>query len=465
MNKSPQRIDDGKAKLLTPTIGIEGSPLKNLLKTSLPAVVDLASQTIMWTVEAILIGQISAASFAGVGMAIQVIVVFMTILLTFVVGSSLIINRNIGAGDAFGANHIFGQAMMIGVLISIALAFFWYFGATQIFKLIREGGQEAESAGVVYLKTIAVFAPFIVTNFIAIGIIRGVGDTKFSMIINLGLNTLNFILAPMLIFGWFGLPRLEVQGAALAAGISHTAGFLGTFYLVRSNKTTLFLSFRELTTPNLETFKRLFKAGLPTTVEQLVWSAGQLVVTSYAALLGVTILAAHQVFMRIQAILSMFYMGFGMGAMTLMGKNLGAAQSKLAERTAEISGWVMYTVVMVVVVILTGFSGLIMRVFTSDPEVIRVGSFVIKVFALVQIPKALNNVLMGNLRGAGDLQWLMWLGIAGVFILEIGFNWVAAFVIKWSLLGLWLVHMFDETSRLAANYWRFKRGNWKFLHV
>ena len=49
------------------------SPLKDILKTSLPAVVDLASQTIMWTIEAILIGQISAAAFAGVGMAIQII--------------------------------------------------------------------------------------------------------------------------------------------------------------------------------------------------------------------------------------------------------------------------------------------------------------------------------------------------------------------------------------------------------
>ena len=46
----------------------KGSPLKDILKTSLPAVVDLSSQTVMWTIEAILIGQISAAAFAGVGM-------------------------------------------------------------------------------------------------------------------------------------------------------------------------------------------------------------------------------------------------------------------------------------------------------------------------------------------------------------------------------------------------------------
>jgi Na+-driven multidrug efflux pump len=62
------------------------SALKNILKTSLPAVVDLSSQTIMWTIEAILIGKLSIAAFAGVGMAIQVTIVFFTILLTFAPG-------------------------------------------------------------------------------------------------------------------------------------------------------------------------------------------------------------------------------------------------------------------------------------------------------------------------------------------------------------------------------------------
>lgn len=443
----------------------EASPLANLLKTSLPAVVDLASQTITWTIESIFIGRLSAAAFGGFGMAIQVIVLCMTVLLTFVVGSSLIINRNLGAGERREANHIFGQTMIIGSMIAIGLALFWFFGATQIFKLIKEGGQEAEHAGVIYLRTIAVFSPFIITNFIALGVIRGIGETKFSMMINLGLNAVNLVLSPLLIFGWLGLPRLGVQGAAVAAGISHTLGFVATYNLLRSRKSILFLSLREMAQPNLATLKRLFKAGFPTTIEQLVWAFGQLVVTSFVAVLGIHLLAAHQAFMRIQAILSMFYMGFGLGAMTLMGRNLGAERQQLAERTAEVSGWVMYAFVMVVVLLLFVFSRPILSIFTADPTVIQVGLFPLKVFALTQLPKAVNGVLMGNLRGAGDLKWLMWLSIAAVFALEIGANIVVAFWLGWGLWGLWLVHMSDETIRFAANFWRFNRGKWKFLHL
>lgn len=447
------------------------SPLKNLLKTSLPAVIDLSSQTVMWTIEAILIGRISAAAFGGVGMAIQVVLVMVTLLLTFVVGASLIINRSLGADEVHEANHIFSQTVLIGFVFSLFLALFWYFGATQIFKLIKEAGaDDAERAGVVYLKTLAVFAPFFVTNFIALGVVRGVGDTKLSMMVNVGLNSLNLVLAPFLIYGHWFFPRLEVQGAALAAGIAHTCGFAATVYLLRSGKSTLRLSLREFARPNWPTIKRLFKTGLPTTVEQLVWAFGQLVVTSYIALLGVTLLAAHQVLTRVQAILSMLYMGFGMGAMTLMGKNLGAAKRSLAQRTAEISSWVMYAAVMLILLALFLFSEFIMRVFTTDANVIAIGKFALLVFAITQVPKALNNVLSGNLRGAGDLQWLMWLVIAGVFVLEIGFNSIVAFAIPWpepwwALMGVWFVQMLDESLRMAANYWRFRGGKWKFLNL
>jgi putative MATE family efflux protein len=442
------------------------SPLKSILKTSLPAVVDLSSQTIMWTIEAIFIGQLGAAAFAGVGMAIQVIILFMTVLLTFVVGSSLIITRYLGAGSRWEANHILAQALMIGIVMAFALALFWYFGATHIFTLIQEEDDTgAGLAGVTYLKTVAMFAPFIITNFIALGIVRGAGDTKYSMMINVGVNTLNLVLAPALIFGWLGVPRLNVQGAALALGISHSIGFLATAWLLRSRKSVLFLSFRELATPNIETFKRLFRAGLPTTIEQLVWAFGQVVISGYAAVLGVTILAAHQAFMRIQAVLSMFYMGFGIGAMTLMGKNLGADRRRLAEMTARMTGRVAFVFVMSVVLVLFVFSGHIMSVFTNDAKVIELGAFVLRVFALVQIPKAVNGVFMGNLRGAGDLTWLMWLSVMSVIVLEIGLNWFIVFAFNLSLIGLWTVQLCDESLRLGLNYWRFRGGKWKFLHI
>ncbi|MBN2354948.1 MATE family efflux transporter [candidate division KSB1 bacterium] len=438
------------------------TPIKTILKTSLPAVIDLSSQTFMWTIEAIFIGKLSAAAFAGVGMAIQVILVFFSVLLTFVVGASLIINRHLGARDFDKANHIFAQAMMMGIIMAVVFALIWYSGAIHLFKIIKEGESSlAEMAGVTYIRTVALFAPLLITNFVAVGILRAIGDTKYSMTVNVLVNSINLMLCPTLIFGLFGMPELGVKGAALAVGIAHSIGFCVTFYLLRSRKVSLYLNFRELTTPKWESFKQLFRSGYPTTIEQMTWAVGQLVVTSYAAGIGVIVLSTHTVFVRIQSILSMVYMGFSLAAMSIMGKNLGAAENALAYKMARTAHRVMAGFVIGIVAIMVLFSKALIYVFTTDKQVLALGSMAIYIFAFAQIPKALNNVLSGNLRGVGDLKWLMWITIVFVVLFEMGLNWVSAFILGWGIYGIWGIQSLDETLRFGLNYLRFAGGSWR----
>mgnify|MGYP006290467833 CR=1 FL=1 len=434
---------------------------KSFVKTSLPAAVDLSSQSFMWIVEAILVGKLSAAALAGHGMAIQVVVVFFAVLLTFVVGAGLIINNHLGANRRQEANHIFGQAMIMGIILAVLFCLIWHFGAVHIFKLIKEGSSSsAQAAGESYLKILSYF-PFIMINFVATGIIRATGDTRHSMTVNLFINGLNICLSPCLIFGWFAFPKLGVPGAALAAGISHTLGFVLTFYYLRNARVSVQLSFRELMRPRLESFKYLFLKGFPTTMEQAGWAFGQLVVMGYVGSIGVIHLSTHTIFMRLQNILSMFYMGFSLAAMSHMGKHLGAKDRELAEHTAHVAHRAMILFVVVIVALMLLSSRFIIKVFTTNPETVAMGSGVIFIFALAQIPKALNNVISGNLRGADDLHWLMFSVMAFVLVFEIGFNYIAAFVFGWGLWGVWSVQTADESIRVGLNYIRFLKGKWR----
>ena len=50
-------------------------------------------------------------------------------------------------------------------------------------------------------------------------------------------------------------------------------------------------------------------------------------------------------------------------------------------------------------------------------------------------------------------------------LMETGATYFFAFPLGLSLLGLWLVQGIDETSRLTLNYFRFKKGRWKFIKI
>lgn len=432
----------------------------------------------MWLIEAVLVGRLSAAALAGVGFALQIILLTCTVLLTFVMGAIILINRHLGSKDRWEANHILGQTLMAGLIISAVIGLIWYFGAPLIFRIIREKdilGNLTPSpsfsgmdSGVQYLKIISLFTPVILTNFMAISIIRGTGDTHVSMIINVTMNAANLILAPIFIYGLFGIPRMEVKGAALAVGCAHTLGFSMTLLYLRRATSTIFLSFKELTTPKWDSFKQLFKMGLPTTVEQLVWSVGQFIVMGYVALMGITELAIHNVFLRLQGVLSMFYLGFGLTAMTHVGKNLGANEHSQAERSGKMTHRTTLVFVLFVVVVMIVFATPLLHLFIRKEDAI-IADYRFKtlfiVFSLVQIPKAMNTVIVGSLRGAGDIRWIMWINIVGVLVLEIGLNWIGSFILYFGLLGIWSVQGLDEILKSCVNAFRFRRGKWKQIRV
>ena len=439
--------------------------LVQILKTSLPAAVDLSSQTVTWLIEAILIGHLSTAALAGVGIAQQIILLTFSTLLTFVMGSSIIVARYLGSGDQWNANHILGQSLMVGFFLSIIISLIWYFLAPFIFVVIREEQPIARQFGIQYIRTIAWFAPLVVTNFMALGILRGAGDTVWSMKINIVIQILHLTLAPLLIFGWLGFPRLEAVGAGLAIGIAHSSGFFLTMILLRSRKASLFIAVMEVTRPNFSTFKRLIKIGIPTTVEQMVWAIGQLAISTYAGWLGIVVLATHQVFLRIQGVITMIFFGFGIGSMTLVGKSLGAAHTRQAHRTGMINGAVGFSVAAVIAIFLVLASENIVTIFTNDPSVIALGNSLIYIFALIQLPKGANIVFSGNLRGSADLTWLMWLAISTVCLYEIFGSWLLAIPYGLGLSGLWIVQGFDESTRFILNLWRFNRGKWKEIRL
>jgi len=151
--------------------------------------------------------------------------------------------------------------------------------------------------------------------------------------------------------------------------------------------------------------------------------------------------------------------------MSLVGKNLGADEEWLAMRTGHIAGRVALITAAIVAVCLLIFQKIILDAFTSNSEVIRYGSAVIYSLAILQIPRAVNIVFSGNLRGGADLAWLMWLAIGSVILFEIMGVYTLTHFFHISLAGIWIIQGVDEGTRFALNYFRFKGGKWKGLNM
>jgi putative MATE family efflux protein len=450
------------------------SSFGQVVRTSLPIVVDLASQILMWTIEATLVGRIphslladfgpevtGAVALTAVGNVVQIIIFTFTIFLTFVVGATLVINRFLGAGRYRVAHHFFGQAIFMTVVSSLFVAAGWFFLARPIFAWILGAPSGAVRVGIHYFRIVALFLPFILLNFVMLGIIRGAGRTRVSMSVNLLINGLHLLLAVGLIFGNFGLPALGVTGAALAGATAHTLGCVVTLTLVAKGKCLLRPRWKDLRALRVRTLRDIFGQGFPTTVEQLFWTGGITGVLLLSNRLGSAAAAAQVILITIQRLLSMIYQALGLGTMTLVGQHHGSKRPREVERTVVFFSLVGGGSTLVLATVFFLLARPIVNLFTREPDLVEAGAGLLKVLAVVQIPKALTNVFGSALRGVGDVRFPMYLTVIGVVVFELALGATLAFTIGIGLLGFWIAMGIDEGFRTGLNARRFRRGDWR----
>ncbi len=442
-----------------------------ILKTSIPILVDLAAQIVMWTFEINFMGHIAASSLAriypdveakgvdaltAVGDVIHIIVLTCTALLIFVFGTTIIINRLIGSGKKHEADHFLGQALFTTMFTAIGISLVWYLFAPFIFKVLLGASPAVTAIGVDYFRTLSLFAPFIIMNFVAIGIVRGAGDTHLSMIAALFVNSIHLVLAFLLIFGIYRFPELGPRGSALAAGIAHTIGCLFTFSIILRGRSVLTFRWRDFTSIRRKSIAKVFKTGLPITLEQLAWVVGMTIVIGYSNRLGAAPAAAHMIILTIQRLFSILYQAFGIGALTLVGQLYGAEEHDHAGKATAKFFWLVGSVVFFLAALTYFRAYYFVIVFTSESEVVEICVRALKVAALIQIPKALSYVYSFSLRGVGENRYPMYLAIFGVIIFEIMLGYTLAFVVGLSIIGLWSAQGFDELFKMSLAVRRFR---------
>ena len=445
---------------------------RSILTTSVPIVFDLGAQILMWTVETTLVGHIALSSMrrlypglgatgvdalTAVGNVVQVIIYTCTILLIFVFGATIIITRLLGAGRREDADHFLGQTLFTAVFPAVGIAVTWYFLAPFIFRTVLGASPAVTAIGVDYLRVLSWFAPFIIMNFVAIGIVRGAGDTHLSMITSLIVNGIHLVGASVLVYGIGRFPELGVRGAALAGGVGHTVGFLFTYGVILRGRSVLTLHWRDFRHISRPSVAHIIRTGTPITLEQLAWMTGMTIVIGFSNRLEPAAAAGHIVILTFQRIFSMIYQAFGMAALTLTGKRYGAREFRKARQTTRLFAGLVGGTVLVIAAVLYFRARYFVLIFTSDPEVIRVGVYALKIAALVQIPKGLSYVYSFSLRGVGANKYPMFMTFIGVLAFQVILGYNLAFTAALSLAGLWIAAGVDELFKVSMFFMRFRK--------
>jgi putative MATE family efflux protein len=349
----------------------KGSIAGHLLRTTSFMLVTMVFQTLYFLVDLFWVGRLGKEAVAGVGVAGNVMFIVLAVTQMLGVGTTTLISHAAGRKDPERALLVFNQAL---VLSAVAGALFFALGMA-VRGAYAQGLSADAATAVLAAEYLLWFIPAMALQFPMIAMassLRGTGNFKPGMIVQTATVILNLLLAPVLIFGWGTGRPMGVAGAALA---SFVAVLVGTaWFTLYFRRRDAFLRFVPADwRPRFDLWGAVFRIGLPSGAEFALMGVYLLFIYVVARPFGAAAQAGFGIGMRLLQAGFMPMVALGIAVAPVAGQNFGAGHAgrvKATFRTAMT--WALGGMVAFILLCQVAPHAMI-RVFSSDPEVVAVG--------------------------------------------------------------------------------------------
>ena len=439
---------------------------RTVLVLSVPAILEMLLHTLVGLADTAMVGRLAegGAAVAGTSLGNNVFMFALTIFAAIGTGSTALVARSIGAGDNRTADRVVVQSLLVGSVLAILLTLAGTLFAEQAMDFMGAEGL-AHEYGAVYLRIIAYGAMPTFVMQILTGCLRGAGDTRTPMIINSGVNLVNIALNWVLIYGNLGAPALGVAGAAIATSVSRVLGAAILLLLLGMRKLKLTLGRLRDASLDIPLMRRIMNVGIPAAVEMAFMRGAQLAFARLVASLGTTAIAAHQIALNTESISFQPGWGISMAGAALVGQGLGAGKPKLAERFGYRALQIAVAIMGALGVVLFTVPEFFARLFILDEEVIRLSVVCLRIVAISQPALACTMVLSNSLRTAGDTRRMLYITLAGFWLIRLPVGYILVRYTNLGLAGAWIGMITDLFFRGSACWWLFRKGYWKEVKV
>ncbi|MBI4295560.1 MAG: MATE family efflux transporter, partial [Chloroflexi bacterium] len=367
------------------------------------------------------------------------------------------VSRAVGAGNMSLANHIALQAFVLMGGYSLLMALIGLFLTDVLFQAF--GTSEAVRAeGATYMRIQFFAVAGISLRMTASAILQASGDVLLPLRATSVARVLHIVLAPFLIFGWWGFPAFGLAGAALANLFAQAVGSTINLIALFHGDSRLHLTLRGFHLDRAILW-RLIKLGAPATASGMERSFSQLVLLKIVTPFGDIATAAYGMTRRIEMFANFGGQGVGQATGIMVGQNLGAGQPERARRSV---GWGLGFVTvlkMLVGIPLAFFPVFVVFIFTREAEVVSLTASWLQVLALAAIFMGLGVIFQQAFNIAGDTVSVMIVTFVGV-IIELSTAWLLSYPLGMGPLGIAWGNAIGMGLRAAIFVPLYFRGDW-----
>lgn len=439
---------------------LEGPIPRALLGLAFPIILASILQTGYQLTDAFWVGRLGASAVAAISVSFPITFLVIALGSGLAMAGATLTAQYMGAGRQDMVNHVAAQTMLMVVISSI------FFGAlgfslSPLFLRLLGVAPDVYTNALGFMRVSFIGIIFVFTYAMFQALMRGVGQTRIPLYVVAGTVLLNFVLDPLLIFGWGPLPAQGVMGAAFATLITQALASLVGIIIFMRGRHGIQLNWRGFA-PDPAYIKRAFFLGFPGSIELSTRALGLIIMSFLVTSFGTLTIAAYGVGSTILQIITIPVMGMSMAVSTLVGQNIGAGNIDRAARVTRLGAFLSFAILTLTGILAWFFAPWCVRFFIpDDAAVIAEGARFIRIMCLAWGGIGIQLCIVSAFRASGNMLIAMVIAMVSQWIIQFPLAYILSKHTTLLAHGIWW--SFPVTNILVAfvSICWFARGSWK----
>jgi len=388
-------------------------------------------------------------------------------LMLFGIGVSYAITPLVATADGEknleGVNETLRHGLVINVVNSLVLVTIVYFGKNLLYHIGQPDEVVVLSIPYLEIITFSLIPVLIFQSFRQFS--EGLSNTWVPMVIVLSCNVLNIAMNYVLIYGHFGFPRMELNGAGIATFISRIVmamAIAGYIYFAPQ-----FHKYRPgfmIGKYSKALFNKMLHIGLPAGLQFIFEIAAfdfSLIIMGW---IGTKALAAHQIAINLATISYMTTSGLAAAATIRVSNELGKRDIPALRKVAFVLMGMALSFMMVWAIVFVLGNHFLPQLYIEDLEVINIAGPLIIIAGLFQLSDGMQVVCAGALRGLQDVKVPTVFIFISYWIIGLPLGYWLCFKLGFGPIGIWTGLLLGLTLTASAMFWRFNYLSRKLLN-
>lgn len=344
---------------------------KLLISMSLPMMISMLVQALYNIVDSIFVSKINENALTAVSLAFPLQTLMVALGTGTGVGINALLSKSLGEKDFTKANKtavngvfLAGVSYLIFLLVGIFVTGPFYLSQTSDVQILEYGKQ--------YLTIVCCCSFGMYTQFVFERLLQSTGKTFYTMITQGTGAIINIILDPVFIFGYFGIPRMGVAGAAVATVIGQIVAGIVALVINQKKNTEIRFDFHGFK-PDSGIIKQIYRVGIPSIIMQAIGSVMTYGMNRILLAFTSTAATVFGVYFKLQSFIFMPIFGLNNGMVPIIAYNYGAGNKDRLIKTVKLSIVYAMCLMMIGFLVFQIFPAQLLAMFEASETMLAIG--------------------------------------------------------------------------------------------